>query len=70
MNGIEFLQEIRSNENTRDIPVAILTSTSELPDIQESIRMGVTYISKPLKFVDMVRFVIGTGATTSLVKKA
>jgi two-component system, response regulator len=68
MNGIEFLHEIRSNDNTKDIPVAILTGTFEIPDIQESLRMGVRYISKPLKFVDMVRFVIEMGGTTMLAK--
>ncbi len=68
MDGIEFLHKIRADENTKDIPVAILTSTFEIPDIQESLRMGVRYISKPLKFVDMVRFVIETGGITMLRK--
>lgn len=68
MSGVEFLEEIRSNENTKDIPVAILTSTTEIPDLKDSLRYGVNYISKPLRFSEMVRFAIETGGSTLFVK--
>jgi two-component system, response regulator len=69
MTGLEFLQTIRANEHTREIPVAILSSTAELPDIKESMKLGVRYISKPLEFEDIVRFTIEVGYSTLLVKK-
>jgi two-component system, response regulator len=68
MNGLEFLQAIKANEKTKNIPVAILSSTNELPDIKESLRRGVRYISKPLEFEDLIRFTIEVGYSTLLVK--
>lgn len=69
MSGLEFLTAIRANEGTKEIPVAILTSTTDIPDIKEMMRLGVRYISKPLEFEDVVRFTIEVGYSTLLVKK-
>jgi len=59
MDGIEVLQEIKSNPRTREIPVIVLTSSVDERHISESRRLGVTsYILKPLdidRFVDNVR---------------
>lgn len=54
MNGFELLERIKSNENTRDIPVVILTS-SQLPDeIKRAFAMGAnSYVLKP---TDHVRY--------------
>ena len=58
MNGIEVLEAIRSNERTRTIPVVVLTSSAEEPDMVESYRLGVnSYLVKPVeteKFIDVV----------------
>ncbi len=40
INGLEVLKEIRSNEITRKLPVVILTSSKEDPDIKISLRSG------------------------------
>lgn len=69
MNGIEFLHEIRANEKLKDIPVALLTSSSELPEIKESLRMGVRYISKPIAFEDLIRFTKELGFSTLIGKR-
>src|SRR5665647_1785007 len=40
VNGIQVLQKIKSDERTNKIPVVILTSSKEDPDIQECYRLG------------------------------
>jgi two-component system response regulator len=49
VSGIEVLQEIRSKPATRFIPVIVLTSSAEDPDIQACYQLGVnSYIVKPV----------------------
>jgi len=51
VNGIEVLQQIKSNELTRATPVVILTSSKEDPDIRRCYGLGVnSYIVKPVNF--------------------
>ena len=59
INGIEVLQQIKSDKNTKHIPVVILTSSNEDPDIFKCYDLGVnSYIVKPVnfeKFTDVIR---------------
>lgn len=51
MNGIEFLSELRQDEELKHIKVFIMTTSNEDSDRQLSSEMGVSgYIVKPLKF--------------------
>jgi two-component system response regulator len=51
INGIQVLQKIKSDERTKKIPVIVLTSSKEDPDIQECYRLGVnSYVVKPVQF--------------------
>jgi CheY-like chemotaxis protein len=51
VDGLEVLRRIKSDERTRTIPVVVLTSSREEPDIAESYRLGVnSYIVKPVNF--------------------
>lgn len=51
VNGIEVLEKLKSDERTNAIPVVILTSSKESPDIQKCYRLGAnSYISKPVNF--------------------
>jgi two-component system, response regulator len=58
LDGIQVLSAIRKDERTREIPVVVLTSSREDPDIRECYRLGVnSYIVKPVdfdKFIDAV----------------
>jgi two-component system, response regulator len=51
VNGIEVLQQIKSDERTKVTPVVMLTSSKEDPDIQKSYDLGAnSYIVKPVNF--------------------
>lgn len=51
VSGLEVLQAIRGNPDTRSIPVVVLTSSREESDIFESYNLGVnSYIVKPVDF--------------------
>lgn len=51
MNGIEFLSELRQDEELKHIKVFIMTTSDEESDRQLSREMGISgYIVKPLRF--------------------
>jgi two-component system, response regulator len=62
VNGIQVLERIKADERTRKIPVVVLTSSKEDPDIQECYRLGVnSYVVKPVKFEAFVKAVSDLG---------
>ncbi len=51
VNGLEVLREIKQDERTRSIPVVIVTSSREDPDVKTAYRLGVnSYVVKPVDF--------------------
>jgi two-component system, response regulator len=51
LNGMQVLHAIKSDERTKTIPVVILTSSKEDPDIKECYALGAnSYIVKPVEF--------------------
>lgn len=51
VDGMEVLQQIRSNVRTRLLPVVILTSSSEEEDIARAYNLGAnSYVRKPVNF--------------------
>jgi two-component system response regulator len=51
VNGMEVLQQIKSDERTRITPVVMLTSSKEDPDIKNCYALGAnSYIVKPVNF--------------------
>lgn len=59
LNGIEVLRSIKSSPEHRNIPVVMLTSSREEPDLKECYNLGVNaYVVKPVdfsQFIDAVR---------------
>jgi two-component system, response regulator len=51
VGGLEVLRRIRSDERTRLLPVVVLTSSDEEPDMVESYKLGAnSYVRKPVDF--------------------
>ena len=51
VNGIEVLRKIKSDIRTKKIPVVVLTSSKEDPDIKICYALGVnSYVVKPVEF--------------------
>jgi len=51
VDGIEVLRRIKANDETRSVPVVVMTSSNEERDVVESYRLGVnSYIVKPVQF--------------------
>ncbi len=55
LDGIQVLKSIRSNEQTRHLPVVLLTSSDESDDMVNGYSSGAnSYINKPVDFDDFV----------------
>jgi CheY-like chemotaxis protein len=62
MDGIEVLQEIKSNPELKTIPVVMLTSSREEPDLKKCYELGVNaYVVKPVNFKDFFEAVKNLG---------
>ena len=70
IDGLEVLQQIRDNENTRTIPVVVLTSSKEERDIAASYKLGAnSFVSKPVAFDEFTRTVSDLGRYWLLINK-
>jgi len=51
VSGIEVLRQLKGNPKTKTIPVVVLTSSKEDPDVKECYELGVnSYVVKPVDF--------------------
>ena len=58
VDGLEILRRVKSDEDTRVIPVIILTSSKEESDLIKSYKLGVnSYIRKPVDFKEFIKVV-------------
>ncbi len=71
LNGLEILKEIRDNELTHKMPVVILTSSKEDPDIKTAYDLGAnSYIVKPLAFEEFFKVVTDLGFYWLMINKS
>ncbi|HET9587621.1 MAG TPA: response regulator [Anaerolineales bacterium] len=51
VNGLEVLRILKTSERTRSIPVVVVTSSAEDPDMQAAYDLGAnSYVVKPVQF--------------------
>ncbi|MCD7042086.1 response regulator [Pseudomonas sp. MAFF 311095] len=55
VDGLQVLESIRATEELRSIPVVMLTSSREEPDLSRAYQLGVNaYVVKPVEFKEFV----------------
>ncbi len=70
VNGLEVLQQIRSDEKLRMTPVVVVTSSREERDLVESYKLGVNaYVVKPVNFHEFVDAVKELGAFWGVINE-
>jgi two-component system response regulator len=62
VNGMEVLERLKADPSTKNIPVVILTSSAEDPDIKKCYELGAnSYIVKPVEFENFTKTVVELG---------
>lgn len=62
VDGLEILRRLKENDATKAVPVVVLTSSREEPDVATAYRLGAnSYIVKPVDFESFVRAVSDLG---------
>lgn len=56
INGLEVLKQLKSDAKTKKIPIVIVTSSREDPDIKSAYELGAnSYVVKPVNFDDFIK---------------
>lgn len=62
VDGLEVLKTVRESPELRSIPVVMLTSSREEPDLQRAYELGVNaYVVKPVEFKEFVAAISDLG---------
>lgn len=70
VDGLEVLKAIRESEELRSIPVVMLTSSREEPDLQRAYALGVNaYVVKPVEFKEFVSAISDLGIFWAVVNE-
>ncbi len=58
VNGLEVLKVIKADDHLKTIPIVVLTSSREEPDVKECYQHGVNaYVVKPVDFAEFMKAV-------------
>ena len=70
VDGLEVLQQIKSDEKLRLIPVVVLTSSREEKDMVASYKLGVNaYVVKPVDFHEFVNAIKELGVFWAVINE-
>ena len=70
IDGLEVLQQVKSDERLKTIPVVVLTSSSEEKDKMQSYSLGVNaYVVKPVDFHEFVNAVKELGVFWAVINE-
>jgi CheY-like chemotaxis protein len=71
VDGLEVLQQVKSDEKLRMIPVVVLTSSHEEKDMVASYKLGVNaYVVKPVEFHEFVNAIKELGIFWAVINAA
>jgi two-component system, response regulator len=62
IDGLEVLTAIKADERTQSIPVVIITSSAEDPDVKKAYQLGAnSYVIKPVQFDSFMEAMVRVG---------
>jgi two-component system, response regulator len=62
INGLEVLKGLKADERTQTIPVVIVTSSAEDPDVKTAYQLGAnSYVIKPVQFDSFIDAMVKLG---------
>ncbi len=71
ISGLEVLKEIKSNPKTKMLPIVVVSSSKEDPDIKAAYEYGANgYVVKPVDFDKFIKAMQNTGFFWMLVNEA
>ena len=71
MDGLEVVKQIKTDENMKNIPVVMVTSSREEKDLVESYGLGVNaYVVKPVDFDEFIETIKQLGIFWTLINEA
>ena len=70
ISGLEVLERLKSDLTTKTLPIVVITSSRENPDIKRAYELGVnSYVVKPVDFDDFSNAMAQTGLFWLLVNE-
>ena len=70
LNGLEVLKTLKADDQLKTIPVVVLTSSRETPDLIEFYKHGVNaYVVKPVDFADFMEAVRQVGMFWAVINE-
>jgi two-component system response regulator len=70
MTGVDFLQRVRADGRTRDIPIVVLSLSDRSADVAACVRLGAeAYLIKPVDFEKFSRITAGLKLRLTLVAR-
>jgi two-component system, response regulator len=70
VSGLEILRIVKADKRTSNIPIVIVTSSRQEPDIQEAYALGVnSYVVKPVDFDQFINAMSSLGLYWLLVNE-
>lgn len=70
VDGLEVLEQIKTDAMLRTVPVVMLTSSREEPDLSRSYKMGVNaYVVKPVDFTEFTQAIREIGLFWAVINQ-
>jgi CheY-like chemotaxis protein len=70
LDGVQVLRQLKTDGQTRPIPIVVLTSSRETRDLAECYALGVNaYVVKPVRFTEFVEAVKQVGVFWALINE-
>ena len=70
VSGHEILEAIKNNPRLNKIPIVVLSSSAEDPDVKKTYELGVnSYVTKPIDFAEFAKVVSTLGLYWAIINK-